>query len=221
MEAWLRGLGCVPIHNLMEDAATAEISRWGRAHGCWSQENRCRHDQVRGARALHKGPMFVRAPALQSHTMWPAALDSHLLLGTRLPGCLLWRPQEPAVAVGAPWRAYSRGQGGDCGLGGAAAGAGGERGRVALGHPAVRGMSLNRPPMRHRTCSAVFGTRTPICTPSCPQLAAKRAQLGPERYAKSKFDLAAKLIATTIQVGSAVYSSLHQVCHPYVLHAPA
>jgi len=28
MEAWLRGVGCVPIHNLMEDAATAEISRY-------------------------------------------------------------------------------------------------------------------------------------------------------------------------------------------------
>jgi malate synthase A len=27
LEAWLRGSGCVPIHNLMEDAATAEISR--------------------------------------------------------------------------------------------------------------------------------------------------------------------------------------------------
>ncbi|ORX60296.1 malate synthase A [Hesseltinella vesiculosa] len=27
MEAWLRGTGCVPIHGLMEDAATAEISR--------------------------------------------------------------------------------------------------------------------------------------------------------------------------------------------------
>jgi malate synthase len=27
MEAWLSGLGCVPINNLMEDAATAEISR--------------------------------------------------------------------------------------------------------------------------------------------------------------------------------------------------
>jgi malate synthase len=26
MEAWLRGFGCVPIHHLMEDAATAEIS---------------------------------------------------------------------------------------------------------------------------------------------------------------------------------------------------
>jgi malate synthase len=27
IEAWLRGMGCVPIYNLMEDAATAEISR--------------------------------------------------------------------------------------------------------------------------------------------------------------------------------------------------
>jgi len=27
LESWLRGKGCVPIHNLMEDAATAEISR--------------------------------------------------------------------------------------------------------------------------------------------------------------------------------------------------
>jgi len=27
LEAWLRGVGCVPIHNLMEDAATAEICR--------------------------------------------------------------------------------------------------------------------------------------------------------------------------------------------------
>jgi malate synthase len=37
LESWLRGLGCVPIYNLMEDAATAEISRsqvwqWAR-HG--------------------------------------------------------------------------------------------------------------------------------------------------------------------------------------------
>ncbi len=27
LKAWLAGMGCVPIHNLMEDAATAEISR--------------------------------------------------------------------------------------------------------------------------------------------------------------------------------------------------
>jgi malate synthase len=37
LEAWLRGAGCVPLYNLMEDAATAEISRaqlwqW-RRHG--------------------------------------------------------------------------------------------------------------------------------------------------------------------------------------------
>jgi malate synthase len=37
LEAWLRGFGCVPLFNLMEDAATAEISRtqvwqW-RRHG--------------------------------------------------------------------------------------------------------------------------------------------------------------------------------------------
>ena len=35
LEAWLRGNGCVPIYNLMEDAATAEISRaqlWQWAH---------------------------------------------------------------------------------------------------------------------------------------------------------------------------------------------
>ena len=27
IEAWLRGRGAVPLYNLMEDAATAEISR--------------------------------------------------------------------------------------------------------------------------------------------------------------------------------------------------
>ena len=26
-EAWLRGVGCIPLNNAMEDAATAEISR--------------------------------------------------------------------------------------------------------------------------------------------------------------------------------------------------
>eukprot|EP00474_Spongospora_subterranea_P008993 CRZ09451.1 hypothetical protein [Spongospora subterranea] len=31
VESWLRGMGCVPIHNKMEDAATAEISRTQ----CW------------------------------------------------------------------------------------------------------------------------------------------------------------------------------------------
>jgi len=35
LEAWLSGNGCVPLYNLMEDAATAEISRaqiWQQLH---------------------------------------------------------------------------------------------------------------------------------------------------------------------------------------------
>jgi malate synthase len=44
LEAWLRGLGCVPIYNLMEDAATAEICRsqvwqWVR-HGAKLKDGR-------------------------------------------------------------------------------------------------------------------------------------------------------------------------------------
>ncbi|MDX2008764.1 MAG: malate synthase A [Myxococcaceae bacterium] len=42
LEAWLRGQGCVPLYNLMEDAATAEISRaqvWQQVrHGLVSPE---------------------------------------------------------------------------------------------------------------------------------------------------------------------------------------
>jgi malate synthase len=44
MEGWLRGIGCVPINYLMEDAATAEVSRsqlwqWCK-HGVKTSEGR-------------------------------------------------------------------------------------------------------------------------------------------------------------------------------------
>ncbi|KAJ2957900.1 hypothetical protein NQ176_g11215 [Zarea fungicola] len=44
MEAWIRGVGCVPINSLMEDAATAEVSRsqlwqWTR-HGVTTAEGK-------------------------------------------------------------------------------------------------------------------------------------------------------------------------------------
>ena len=44
IEAWLHGTGCVPLYNLMEDAATAEISRaqlwqWIR-HRVWLEDGR-------------------------------------------------------------------------------------------------------------------------------------------------------------------------------------
>jgi malate synthase len=54
LEAWLGGLGCVPIYNLMEDAATAEICRaqawqWLR-HGVRMQDGRAvSEDFVRAA----------------------------------------------------------------------------------------------------------------------------------------------------------------------------
>jgi malate synthase len=43
IEAWLRGAGCVPLDHLMEDAATAEISRaqvWQWAHGARLDDGR-------------------------------------------------------------------------------------------------------------------------------------------------------------------------------------
>jgi malate synthase len=42
MESWLRGQGCVPLYNLMEDAATAEISRtqnWQWLHNSVEMED--------------------------------------------------------------------------------------------------------------------------------------------------------------------------------------
>ncbi|HEX6142389.1 MAG TPA: malate synthase A [Geminicoccaceae bacterium] len=63
LEPWLRGIGCVPINNLMEDAATAEISRaqvwqWLR-HGAKTDDGRtidrelvmrCLEDELRKIR---------------------------------------------------------------------------------------------------------------------------------------------------------------------------
>jgi malate synthase len=50
LEAWLRGVGCVPIHNKMEDAATAEISRsqiWQ-----WIQHNRIMDNGLQVTKSL-------------------------------------------------------------------------------------------------------------------------------------------------------------------------
>ena len=51
IEAWLRGNGCVPLYNLMEDAATAEISRaqvwqWAK-HGVEVGGKPLTHDRLR------------------------------------------------------------------------------------------------------------------------------------------------------------------------------
>ncbi len=57
LEAWLRGTGCVPLYHLMEDAATAEISRtqvwqWVRHGARLDDGRRVDQDLVRGV--LHE-----------------------------------------------------------------------------------------------------------------------------------------------------------------------
>jgi malate synthase len=52
LEAWLRGSGCVPLYDLMEDAATAEISRtqvwqWVRHGACLDDGRRIDAELVR------------------------------------------------------------------------------------------------------------------------------------------------------------------------------
>ncbi len=77
IEAWLRGSGCVPLYNLMEDAATAEISRaqvwqWIR-HGARLEDGRtvdaalCRKllaEELAKLRAANRGDGYEKAAEL-------------------------------------------------------------------------------------------------------------------------------------------------------------
>ena len=52
LEAWLRGTGCVPLYNLMEDAATSEISRaqvwqWVHNGAALSDGRKITHEALR------------------------------------------------------------------------------------------------------------------------------------------------------------------------------
>lgn len=65
LEAWLRGVGCVPIYNLMEDAATAEISRsqvwqWVRHGARTDQGQLITTELVREAIAAEKAKLTER-----------------------------------------------------------------------------------------------------------------------------------------------------------------
>src|SRR6266436_3666929 len=73
LESWLRGSGCVPIYNLMEDAATAEICRaqvwqWLRHGATLSDGRRVTQDMVRNSiadeRKLLKGARTPEASAI-------------------------------------------------------------------------------------------------------------------------------------------------------------
>ena len=98
LEAWLRGNGCVPINNLMEDAATAEISRaqvwqWVRHGAALSdgrtvtpalvvqvmQEELARLKEMLGAKRFESGK-FSLAGQLFEKMMTSADFDEFLTL---------------------------------------------------------------------------------------------------------------------------------------------
>jgi malate synthase len=98
MESWLRGNGCVPLYNLMEDAATAEISRtqvWQWLHnGAMLDDGRTinlrlfrnvfaqemdRIEREVGCERFHNG-RFALASQLFQHIIEQEELDEFLTL---------------------------------------------------------------------------------------------------------------------------------------------
>ena len=88
LAAWLRGSGAVPIHNLMEDAATAEISRaqlwqW-RQHGVKLDDGRVLthelFDELYEGEAGQLGPDFADAARLFKQTATQTPLMDFLTL---------------------------------------------------------------------------------------------------------------------------------------------
>ena len=91
LEAWLRGVGCVPIYNLMEDAATAEICRaqvwqWVK-YGAQLDDgrpvttemvNRVVDEQL--AASGHQTPEFTRAAEVFRQMMTSAEFQEFLTL---------------------------------------------------------------------------------------------------------------------------------------------
>jgi malate synthase len=78
LESWLRGSGCVPIYNLMEDAATAEICRaqvwqWLRHSATLSDGRPVTREMVRQAIAEQKdklkGSRMVEAAEIYDRMM--------------------------------------------------------------------------------------------------------------------------------------------------------
>ncbi len=78
LESWLRGSGCVPIYNLMEDAATAEICRaqvwqWVRHRATLSDGRPVTQEMVRQAIAEQKnklkGSRMAEAAEIYQHMM--------------------------------------------------------------------------------------------------------------------------------------------------------
>jgi malate synthase len=105
LEAWLRGNGCVPLYNLMEDAATAEISRaqlwqWIR-HGAALSDGRI-IDLPLCNRLLHEELAGLKAKAAETQRYDDAAVIFRELIATpRFPEWLTIPAYEKIIAEGA------------------------------------------------------------------------------------------------------------------------
>jgi malate synthase len=129
LAAWLGGLGCVPLHNLMEDAATAEISRtqvwqWVRHGAVLDDGQRLTLDRVAlvvleeldAARRAVGSAAFAAGRWLEA-----GALFKRLVAARELPDFLTLEAYEQVLeAEFAPGGAGYRGGGGG-GSGGARA----------------------------------------------------------------------------------------------------
>jgi malate synthase len=85
LAAWLRGNGCVPIYNLMEDAATAEISRaqvwqWMR-HGARLTDGRRVTPELVREIVTRFSPGFPEAASIYERTMTAHEFPDFLTLG--------------------------------------------------------------------------------------------------------------------------------------------
>lgn len=79
LEAWLGGLGCVPLYNLMEDAATAEICRTQvgvchQSHQFFSAVFPLCHLRSAGCTMSWRTPAPLRFAALRSGFFKPTSL---------------------------------------------------------------------------------------------------------------------------------------------------
>jgi len=88
-EAWLRGVGCIPYHNKMEDAATAEISRaqvWQWVHhGCKCADGTLiTKDLVRGIVA-EESRKIAQSVGSSNKAHAAAALIEHMLTSDTIP----------------------------------------------------------------------------------------------------------------------------------------
>lgn len=85
-EAWLRGIGCIPLHNNMEDAATAEISRaqiwqWKNLGVCTQDDGKpITEDRIRQliAKNTQSGGKWMLAAKLVEQMLTQDHLDDFL-----------------------------------------------------------------------------------------------------------------------------------------------